>query len=278
MRILVENGWVGEIPVLCATPVNVAAAPLVFYICGYGSSKESGLSIAWRLAQQGCFAVSFDPWLHGERYDERLLRAAEPKFGGLYPPETGLDIGMTFYQVIGRCLEDVRTLLDHFATDPRADISHCGVTGHSMGAYASFLIFAHLPQMQAAVPMMGVPSFDRRWQDVLDECTYSNREWAAAIAAQPEATRRHSDFVRALDPYPRLAAAAPRALLIMNGDFDCDQPKFYSVYAYRALQAAWAAAPDRLQLAIYPLGHVIAPKMERDLVAWFSRHLTGPTA
>ncbi len=275
MKVIVENGLVGEIPVLCVTPAAAVNAPLVFYVHGYGSNKESGLSIAYQLARTGCFVVSFDAQWHGARFDERIFRAAEPAFGGVYPPETGLDIGVAFYQVIAHCLADVRTLLDHFALDPRVDVTRCGVTGHSMGAYASFLIFANLPQIKAAVPMMGIPSFDRRWQDILDECAYSNAAWAAAIAAQPEATQRSSGFIRTLDPYPLLAAAAPRALLMMNGDFDSDQPKTYSIYAYRELRTAWASHPDRLRLNIYPAGHTITPEMERDLAAWFVTQLVG---
>ena len=273
MKVIVDTSRVGAIPVLCVAPAEAANAPLVFYIHGYGSNKESGLSIAYQLARQGMFIVSFDAQWHGERFDARLFRAAELAFGGVYPPETGLDIGVTFYQVIARCLDDVRTLLDHFAGDPRVDATRCGVAGHSMGAYASILVFANLPQIRAAVPMMGIPSFDRRWQDILDECAYSNAAWAAAIAAQPEATQRSSDFIRALDPSPLLASAAPRALLMMNGDFDSDQPKSYSIYAYRELRTAWANHPDRLRLNIYPAGHTITPEMERDLVAWLVTHL-----
>ncbi len=273
MKTLVETGMVGEIPVLCAAPVEARSLPVVFYICGYGSNKESGLPIAYQLARAGFFVVSFDPWLHGERFDERIFRAAEPEFGGIYPPETGLDIGYLFYQVIYRCLADVQTLLAHFAGDPRADVTRCGVAGHSMGAYASFLVFANLPQVQAAVPMMGIPSFDRRWQDILDECSYSNPEWAAAIAALPEETEGRSAFIRGIDPQPLLASAAPRALLIMNGDFDSDQPKSYSIYAYRALRDAWVERPDNLKLAIYPAGHVVTDEMEHELIQWFGRHL-----
>ncbi len=273
MQILIETGLAGEIPFLCVARAEASARPVVFYICGYGSNKESGLSIAYQLARAGFFVVSFDPWLHGERFDERIFRAAEPDFGGIYPPETGLDIGYLFYQVIHRCLGDVRALLAHFASDPRADVNRCGVTGHSMGAYASFLLFANLPQVQAAVPMMGIPSFDRRWQDILDECSYSNAEWAAAIAALPEETKERSAFIRTIDPQPLLAQAAPRALLIMNGDFDSDQPKSYSINAYRALRDAWRENPDNLTLAIYPVGHTVAGNMESDLVDWFGRHL-----
>ena len=273
-KIIVESGWVGEIPVLCIASAATVNAPLVFYIHGYGSSKESGLALAYQLARAGIFVVSFDAQWHGERFDDRIFRAAEPERGGVYPPETGLDVGAAFYRVIARCLEDVRTLLDHYAGDPRIDVTKCGVTGHSMGAYASFLIFVNLPQMLAAAPMMGIPSFDRRWQDILDECAYSNAAWAAAIEAQPVTTLQHNAFIRSLDPYPLLSAAAPRALLMMNGDFDYDQPKSYSISAYREWKSAWAAHPERLKLAIYPAGHTVTPEMVRDVVAWFEAHLS----
>lgn len=249
MQVLIETGLAGEIPFLCVAQAEASALPVVLYICGYGSNKKSGLSIAYQLARAGFFVVSFDPWLHGERFDERIFRAAEPELGGIYPPETGLDIGYLFYQVIHRCLDDVRALLAHFVRDPRADVNRCGVTGHSMGAYASFLLFANLPQVQAAVPMMGISSFDRRWQDILDECSYSNAEWSAAIAALTEETKERSAFIRAIDPHPLLAQAAPRALLVMNGDFDSDQPKSYSIDAYRALRDAWRENPDSLLTA-----------------------------
>lgn len=273
MRIQLETTVVQGIPVLALAPETAQACPLIFHISGYGSNKESGLSLGCQLAGRGFFFVSFDAWMHGERRDDRLFRAAEPDLGGIYPAETGLDVGVTFYGVIGRCLEDVRTLLSHYAGDPRVDASRCGVTGHSMGAYASFLIFANLGQVQAAVPMMGVPSFLRRWEDILDECAFSNAAWAAALQRVAVSTRQHTAYVREIDPYDRLKEAAPRALLMMSGDFDTDQPKLYSIYAYRELREVYAASPDRLKLNIYPVGHTVTPEMERDAVEWFVRHL-----
>jgi hypothetical protein len=74
-----------------------------------------------------------------------------------------------------------------------------------------------------------------------------------------------------------LAAAAPRALLMMNGDFDCDQPKSYSIFAYRELKSAWAGASDKLKLNIYPAGHTVTSEMERDLSAWFAVHVERKT-
>jgi len=268
-----ETATVGGIPVLTLAPAGAERAPAVFFICGYGGAKEAGLSLGYQLARAGFFFVAFDPLYHGARYDPRLDRAAEPALGGIYPPATGLDIGVTFFRVITQCLADVQALRAHYADDPRVDIAHCGVTGLSLGGYASFLVFANVPEMQAAVPMIGIPSFTRRWLDLLDECAFSNADWAAALARVAEQTREQTAFIRGIDPLEKLAAAAPRALLIMNCDFDADQPKLYSLYAYRDLLPRYAAQPENLKLNIYPAGHTVTREMERDAVAWFARHL-----
>jgi dienelactone hydrolase len=243
------------------------------YIPGYGLPKESGLGLGYKLAQAGLCCVAIDPLWHGERFDRRLFEAADPALGGVYPPDAGLDIGVTFYTVIGQCLPDVRAVLDHLAGDPRLDVQRCAVTGPSMGGYASFLVFAHLPQMLAAVPMIGIPTFTRRWTDILDECAFSNPAWEAALKRVAATAQQHLAMIAAMDPADKLPAAAPRALLMMNCDFDSDQPKHYAIECYRELRKAYAAAPERLRLAIYPAGHTVTADMERDAVDWIVGHL-----
>jgi uncharacterized protein len=272
-RIVIDTQTVAGIPVLAILPETEQRLPLVFYVPGYTSAKESGLNLGYKLAQRGCCFVAFDPLFHGERFDPQLYDAADPALGGIYPPETGLDVGATFYRVIGQCLADVRTLLDHFAADGRVDTRRCAVTGPSMGGYASFLIFANIPQMLATVPMVGIPTFTRRWTDLLDECAFSNPDWAAALGQVAEQARLHTTMIAAMDPAERLLEAAPRALLIMNCDFDSDQPKHYAIEFYRRLLGAYALAPAQLRLAIYPAGHTVTPDMERDAVDWIVGHL-----
>jgi hypothetical protein len=247
--------------------------PAIFFISGYGGNKEAGLSLGYRLARRGLFFISFDAWLHGERYDRRLDHAADPELGGIYPLATGLDTGIMFYRVIHHCLQDVQFLLNHYADDRRVNTRRAGVTGLSMGGYASFLIFANVPAIQAAVPMIGLPSFTRRWLDVLEECSFSNPDWAAVLVRVQEQTRQHTTFIQQIDPYEKLKSAAPRALLIMNGDFDTDRLKFYSIRCYKELQPYYAGIPEKLKLNIYPAGHVVTPQMETDAVDWFGRHL-----
>lgn len=270
MQLELETTHAGEIPLLTVAPAGVRSAPLVIYIPGFTGVKEHGLALGYRMAQAGFFFAAFDPAHHGERADGAVERAAQ---GDFYPAETGLDVGLLTYRVIEQTTSDVAALLEHYTNDPRVDASRAGVTGVSIGGGAAFHAFAALPRLRAAVPMVGIPAFARRWTDLLDECAFSNPAWAAAIGRAAPQAQAHSAYVRGLDPIERLKQAAPRALLVMNCDFDTDQPKHYAIETYRDLLPHYAAAPGALRLAIYPAGHAVTPDMERDAVEWFTAHL-----
>ena len=269
----IEEGIVEGIPTLFCLPERAARCPVVFYCPGFGGSKEHGLALAHRLAQKGIAAVCFDPLYHGARYDERIQRAGDPAFGGVYPPESGLDTFLTFYQVIRQSALDVATLLDRLAGDARLDVDRAGITGMSMGAYASFLAFAEIPGLTVAVPMMGVPTFTRRWLDLLHECAWSNPAWATALAQVAASSEQHTTWITGFDPADHLRQATPRALLVMSGDFDSDQPKHYVLDWFGAMRAAYQATPERLQWNIYPVGHTVTAQMEADAVGWLALHL-----
>jgi dienelactone hydrolase len=274
MNLTLDTPTIAGIPALIVAPHGTAHSPVVFYVPGYTSTRESGIRFGVEIARAGFLFVAFDPVHHGARADGAIEAAGDPAHA-VYPPETGLGTGVLFFQTIGQCLEDIRTLRAHLTADPRANVEICGVTGPSMGGYASYLAFARLPQMRAAVPMMGIPTFARRWRDLLDECTLSNPEWAAALAHIPGPIADHTASIESIDPAPALAAAAPRALFAMANDFDTDQPKLYTIETVRALLPAWraAGAPDAIRLGIYPAAHTVTPAMEQDAVAWFRRFL-----
>jgi hypothetical protein len=142
-----------------------------------------------------------------------------------------------------------------------------------MGSYASFLAFAENPALRAAVPMMGIPTFARRWLDLLDECAWSNPEWAAVIERAAPQVREHTVYVQSIDPAEALQRIAPRALLAMNGDFDSDQPKHYTLEWLKSVRQTYADYPDHLRWNVYPVGHTVTPQMEQEAVDWFVRHL-----
>ena len=269
----IRSDFCGEIPYLTVAPAGAERRPVIAYICGYGGTKEHGLPLGYALAQRGYVFLAFDPPLHGERFDPLLFRAAEPELGGVCPPESGLDVFARFFRSIAASVADLRTLLGALADDPRVDVSRCGVTGISMGGYATYLAFADIPAVQAAAAIVGVPSFLRRWQDVVNECRWSNPAWDAALTGAAawlaDAGGVHPPHRPGRAPGPGCA----RALFLLNGDFDTDQPKHYSIETYGSLRPAYAAAPERLRLGIYPAGHTLTEQMQGDIVEWFGRFL-----
>lgn len=268
-----ERIAISGIPTLMLAPSNAQGCPVIFFVPGYGGTKEAGLRIGYQLAQHGFFFLSFDPLFHGERYERQLDHASDPALGGIYSPDMGLDTCMTMFKVVHQCLADTRTLIEHLTPDPRVDIDRSGVTGLSMGGYASFLVFANLTQIQTAVPMIALPNFTQRWKDLLDETAFSNPDWAARLEKVKGQAEKHPQFIEKMDPYPKLKEVATKALFIMNCDFDFDQPKLYSIYAYRELLPHYQSDPDKLKLRIYPTGHQVIPLMEEDAVEWFCQHL-----
>lgn len=264
---IIEN-----IPCLMIQPQVPTPCPVVFYVCGFHRNKEEGLALGVALAQRGIACVSFDPLYHGERFDTILEQAADPTHGGIYPLDSGLDTFFLFLKIIRQCAGDIQTLLTSLRNDPRLDITRSGVCGMSMGAYASYLAFADIPELRAAIPMMGVPTFTLRWLDLLDECAFSNPAWGEALRPLSAQTQVRTQEIGQFDPANRLPFAAPRALLAMSGDFDSDQPKHYVLQWLRGMQT-YNHHLGNLQWKVYPVGHTVTAEMIRDAVDWFVRYL-----
>lgn len=271
-KIAVETKVIEEIPVLMCIPDSSKPCPIVFYIPGFTAHKHYGLSLAYLLAQKGIACISIDSLYHGERYDARIVDGAQPQYGGIYPRDSGLDIFMIFMRVVEQSSQDVRTLLNALVDDTRIDMNRAGVTGMSMGAWTTFLAFAMIPKLKVAVPMMGIPTFTQRWLDLLDECAWSNPEWKQALSQLTDKTNAHTEYIKHLDPAIALQQCAPRSLLIMNGDFDNDMMKTYTLNWYREAKIAWQAHPHDLRWKVYPVGHTITHQMEHDTVFWFAKH------
>lgn len=268
-----ETGVYADIPWQAVVPSANQPCPLVFYVPGFRGSRADGLPLAWALARRGIACISIDPVYHGERVTDTPEKAADPARGGIYPPETGMDMFYCFLQIIRQSSLDIAALLSYFEADSRLDIHRAGVTGFSLGAYAAFLAFTEIPALRAAVPMMGIPTFTNRWLDLLLECALSNSDWANAIHAVQKETAERTAIIREFDPAERLLRVAPRALLIMNGDFDCDQPKHYALQWLQRARPAYQNCSDNLIWKVYPAAHTVTAQMRADAVDWFGTHL-----
>ncbi len=268
MKIICETRAIDGIPALTASPDGARRCPVVFLLHGFGSRKEDLLDLAFRLAGRSLFAVAFDAVHHGQRADGALDSFDDPQ-RCTYPVDSGLDRYVFMHQVVVETGRDLARLLDSFAADERVDSDRCGVTGVSMGAFSAYYAAATEPRVGAIAPVVGMPAFAERWEDVtLEASTYD--QWRTQMDAARPATERHAAFMRSIDPSPRLAAFYPRPLFMLCGDLDTHQPKSYTLRLYRALLPVYADHPDRLRLKIYDgVGHELSPGMMADVADWF---------
>lgn len=274
MKLTCETQIVGNIPLLLIYPNAARRCPLVFVLHGFGGRKEDGLDLAYRLANRGLFVVAFDAAHHGQRADGVLETFDDPQ-RCTYPVSSGLDRYVFMHKVVVDTGHDLAAVLSHFTADDRVDAARCGVTGVSMGAFATYYAAATNPHIAAAAPIIGMPAFAERWEDaVLEASTYA--EWRDQLAQARAAIARDSEFMRSIDPSSKLAAFYPRPLFMLCGDQDTDQPKLYTVRQYRALLPIYADRPDLLRLKIYDgVGHEVSPAMMDDVTDWFVAHLAA---
>ncbi|MFN8074540.1 MAG: dienelactone hydrolase family protein [Kineosporiaceae bacterium] len=255
---------------IVVAPVGAVAAPVTVLLPGWGLGKESMLGAAYRMAAGGCVAVVPDLWLHGER--------AEPggfthRVGDVYPARSGLDEAVLFHRVVAQTVDDVTAVLDALDGDPRCDVSRVGLVGYCVGGYAAYALFARMKRISAAAALHAVPTFTRRWIDMVDEACGADPARAAAIHSQPGATADYTAFVDRIDPAADLADAGARALLMLTGSRDTTHPTHYTVEHHRRLVSHWGDHPERLRLALLDEGHRYSAEAEKLATAWVLAHL-----
>ncbi len=272
-RIIIETYKVQEIPVTTLAQENVKNRPLVFFMHGFTQDKKEGIPLGYRLAELGFCFVSVDAYMHGERFDERLKNVWEAKENYIYPSQTGLDGFFLMYEIVAQTAKDIDVLIEHFEEDRRANTSKIGLTGLSMGGLTTFYVAANNPKIKAAVPMISLPAFAKRWEDLVSEVS-SYEKWARAMAEVQAETTRRIAFIREIDPFEKMKTFCPKPLLMLNGDKDIDVPKIHSVDLYRVLKPLYAEYPERLRLNIYDdVGHDVTSEMLADACNWFCKYL-----
>lgn len=172
MKIKIEDSYIGNIPALSIFSEKRKSMPLIIYLHGYGASKEQAVDFGYRLAKSGFFFLSFDCMDHGERKD-KFSQHQNNKFGSVYPADTGLDTYVHMHEVIVSTKKDINVVLDSLQNNQRIDLDRIGLTGFSMGGYATFYNIAYSEIIMAAAPIAGKPAFKKAWDDsILSTSTY----------------------------------------------------------------------------------------------------------
>lgn len=267
-KIIIETSEVNDIPILIIFQENLYSCPLVFFIHGYGADREQAIDFGYMLAKKGFYYVSMDCKGHGERKGKNERN----KFSQVFPPDTGLDTYVHMHEVIEQTAIDVQTLIEYYKGKERIDANKIGISGFSMGGYASFYISANTPDIKVAIPIAGKPSFTKAWLDTITT-TATYEQWSKQINDAEKEVEKRTEYFQMIDPFDKLSGFFPKPLLIINGDQDIDSPYFYSLELYKKLVPLYSEQPDNLKLSMPFINHQFNYSMKLEACEWFEKHL-----
>ncbi|GAQ19723.1 esterase [Oceanobacillus picturae] len=267
-KIIIENNTVYDIPIINIYQENAFNAPLVFFIHGYGGDREQALDYGYMLAKKGLYYVSMDCKGHGER---KVINEAN-RFYNVFPSDSGLDTYVHMHEVIEQSAIDIQRLVDYFNSKEEINPHRIGISGYSMGGYASFYIAATNPDIKAAASIAGKPAFTKAWQDSITS-TATYEQWSKPLRDVTKEIEKRTEYFRMIDPFDKLSSFSPRPLLIINGDQDTDSNYIYSLELYTKLLPFYEDHPAKLQLRMPFAGHQFTYGMKRGACNWFEKYL-----
>jgi cephalosporin-C deacetylase-like acetyl esterase len=140
---------------------------LVIFSHGFGDNKEKVQVFAKELAKDGYFVVSLDNKCHGERKDET--------FFNIVKKGEKIDI-FKVRQLIKETADDVVKLIDYYNTVDNINMSKIGMTGISMGGYATYRVGVIDSRVKILSPLIASPYWDEIPKDVkvINNCMETN--------------------------------------------------------------------------------------------------------
>jgi dienelactone hydrolase len=282
------DGRFERVPILIVRPGKGGGRrPAVIVLHGTGGTKEQMLTWLTGFAKEGFVGVAIDARHHGERvgvksgaaaYNEAIARA--------WRIPSGQKQEYPFYY--DTCWDLWRTI-DFLVTRNEVDPKRIGMMGISMGGIETWLAAAVDERVRAAVPLIGVQSFqwsleNERWQARANTIKAAH----AAAAKDLGAKEVNADVCRKLwnkvipgmldqfDCPSMLRLFAGRPLLILNGEKDPNCPIEGARIAFRSAGSAYANAKtsDMLKMLVASgVAHTVTKEHAQEARDWFAKWL-----
>jgi dienelactone hydrolase len=154
------------------------------------------------------------------------------------------------------------------ASLPEVDDRRVAAVGFSMGSYRAWQVAALSPHVAATVAVC--------WMTGLKEMMVTGNNTLRGGSAFH---MLHPGLNRFLDIPDVASIAAPRPMLVFNGELDTLFPKDGVDTAYAKMRAVWQSqrAGDRLTTKLWPaLGHTFNLAMQEEAYAWLDQWLSRP--
>lgn len=248
----IKKETIHTIPVLHVfQPENeYKSCPTVIYYHGYNGEKESSLSLAYKIAQNGFRVILPDSYLHGER-KENISQAEKD---------------LAFWEIVIQNIKDIEKINLYLLENELIVDGRIGIGGTSMGGITTFGALCHYDWIKAGAVLMGTPKMTALASILIDHVN-KNSDSKITKAQANEAIASLQQYDISLQP----ELLNHRPLLMWHGTEDNVVPFELTKSFYEEIKSHYDG-----QLTFLPeqgRGHHISNLSIRETANWFKNYL-----
>lgn len=254
--VIIEKKLVNEIPVLHIVKQQQMTdpLPLIFFIHGFSSIKETNLNYAYLMAEKGFRVVLPEALHHGERNTGKTER----------------ELSFHFWGIVLNTINELDGLKQAFINEGLADPERIGLAGTSMGGIITLGALRQYGWIKAAVSLMGHPAYEQLalWQ--LNEV---EKLGIKSPLTQSDITKLLNE-IRKYDLSLQPEKLQGRPLFFWHGKLDPVVPFDGAYHFYESIRQSYNEYPEKLSfIADAHAGHKVSQEGIRSTAEWFEKHL-----
>lgn len=245
-----EKNKIKDIPIIRFYPkATLGLYPTIILYHGWSSSKESQRMRGFILSSLGYQVIIPDAINHGERGTVDYTN-----------PEVAMEY---FWPTILKNLGEAKDILDYAIDNYSANPNRLGVIGNSMGGFTSAGIFAHNPNIKAAVIFNG----SCNWE-------HSNLIFKEVLEIEDDSSLEEMEVeINSMDPINNLDAIVNRPVLMLHGDADTLVNIESQRLFYNKVKPLYNDS-NKIKLIEYNnLNHFVTTNMMEEAAIWFGKYL-----
>ena len=250
----IMNKRINSIPVLEVVQADKAnkALPTVIYYHGFTGEKESSLTIAYKIAQNGQRVILPDSYLHGERHDSSVKA----------------DLELSFWNIVMKNINELKEIKTYLLEHKLADSDRIGIGGTSMGGITTYGALRTYPWIKAAVVLMGTAKMTDYAKMLIDHYNKQN-ETPIKQETADEVLDMLQGYDISLDP----EMLHSRPLFIWHGEEDKVVPFKLSKMFYEEIEYLYKKNDHIKFLPEKNRSHHISKTSIAETAKWFQTFL-----
>jgi uncharacterized protein len=227
--------------------------PTIFFIHGFTSAKEHNLHYAYLLAEEGFRVFLPDCLYHGERS------------AGF----TEQELNFQFWNIVIQTIHELKEWKDVYVHKGFIDEERIGVAGTSMGGIVTLGALTQYDWIQAAVSLMGTPTYEQFAKMQMDYLKQKGIE----LPLTKEEEEAFWDQIRKFDFSQQPEKWNKRPLMFWHGEKD-DVVPYEPAFSFYEQLKAMGSSESLLKFICDPsAGHKVTREGVLQTVAWFQTHL-----